>query len=62
MTYFSDRDLGERPRTHEEIGERAIAGLRVLVETKIEDGSFGVDHPQSCPDGLGPIGTDKRKF
>ena len=62
MTYFSDRESGERPRTHEEIGERVIAGLWAFVDTKIEDGSFGVDHPRSCLDGLGPTGTDTHKF
>ena len=62
MTYFSDREFGERPRIHQDIGERAIDGLRAFVDTKIKDGSFGVDHPLSCPDHLGPIGTDRHKF
>ena len=36
--------------------------MRAFVDTKIEDGSFGVDHPRSCSDHLGPTGTDKHKF
>ena len=62
MTYFSDRELGERPRTAEEIGESIWGGLLVIIGSRIEDGSFGVDFPDICPDGYGPIGTDMPSF
>ena len=62
MTYFSDRELGERPRDEEEIGERPWGGLRVLMEGKVNDGSFGIDYPENCPDGRGPTGTNRSDF
>ena len=62
MTYYSDRVLGERPRTNEEIGESVWEGLKALISIRIEDGSFGVDYPDSCPDGSGPFGTNRHTF
>lgn len=62
MTYFSDRELGERPRAQEEIGEGPWGGIRVLIETAIDDGSFGIDYPDGCPDGRGPTGTNRYTF
>ena len=62
MTYFSDREFGQRPSTEEEIEEPVWEGLRALIVSKLEDGSFGVDFPDTCPDGLGPVGTDRGKF
>ena len=62
MTYFSERELGERPRAQEEIGEGPWGGFRVLMEKKIDDGSFGIDYPDSCPDGEGPAGTNRYVF
>ena len=35
---------------------------RVLVKTRIEDGSFGIDYPKNCPDDRGPYGTDEISF
>ena len=58
-TYFSDRELGEHPKNQDEIGEAAWDGLQALVRARINDGSFGATYPKSCPDGLGPIGTDE---
>ncbi len=62
MTYFSDREFGQRPSTEEEIEEPVWEGLRALIVSKLEDGSFGVDFPDTCPDGTVPVGTDKGKF
>ena len=62
MRYFSDNDVGEIPRTQEEIDEVAWGGLRALIQTKINDGSFGMDYPTVCPDGSGPTGTDRNLF
>ena len=62
MTYFSDRELGERPRTAEEIGESVWKGLSALIGSRVEDGSLGVDYPLTCPDGLGPVGTNRGAF
>ena len=62
MVYFSDRELGERTRNEEDIGEVPWGGLRVLVKAKIDDGSFGIDYPESCDDDLGPTGTNQGGF
>ena len=62
MTYYSDREFGERPATEEEIGESVWEGLRALIESRIQDGSFGIDHPDACPDGFGPTGTNRGAF
>jgi len=62
MTYFSEREEGERPREHEHIGEAAWGGVQALIRARIEDGSFGASYPEPCPDGLGPVGTDEHSF
>ena len=59
MAYFSDRELGERPRTQEEIGETVWGGLQALVLSKINDGSFGATYPKTCDDG-GTTGADEK--
>ena len=62
MTYFSEREQGERPRNHEAISEGVWGGIRALIRARIEDGSFGASYPESCPDGAGPVGTDEAAF
>jgi hypothetical protein len=62
MTYFSEREKGERPRESEQIGEIAWGGLQALVRARIDDGSFGATYPEACPDGRGPIGTNDSSF
>ena len=62
MAFFSDREIGELPRDREDIGTAPWGGLRVLVKTRIENGSFGIDYPKNCLDGLGPYGTDEISF
>ncbi len=58
MTYFSERENGERSRDNENIDERAWGGIQALISTRIENGSFGVRYPVICPDGPVPIGSD----
>jgi hypothetical protein len=60
--YFSDREQGPRPRTIEQISATVWTALRYLIESRIEDGSFGYKFPEVCPDGAGPCGCDGRKF
>ena len=62
MTYFSEREEGERPRDREEIREGAWGGIRALIRARIEDGSFGASYPVTCEDGRGPTGCDERAF
>ena len=62
MSYFSDRESGEQPPTVEEIGESVWEGFQAVVNSKIEDGSFGVDFPENCLDGRGPFATSRHDF
>ena len=62
MTYFSEREKGERPRDQEEISDNAWGGIRALVRARIVDGSFGARYSETCPDGGGPTGTDENGF
>lgn len=58
MSYFSEKEEGERPRESEEIGEGAWGGIKVLINARIDDGSFGATYPTPCEDGRGPVGAD----
>jgi hypothetical protein len=62
MSYFSDREQGERPRNQDEIDEDAWGGIQALIGTRIDDGSFGATSPAMCTDGRGQIGTDETSF
>ncbi len=59
MTYFSEREEGECPREHTKIPKEAWGGIQAAIRARIEDGSFGVCYPETCPDGATPIGTDE---
>jgi len=58
MSYFSEREQGERPRESEDIGEGAWGGIQALTRSRVEDGSFGAFYPETCDDGADPVGTD----
>jgi hypothetical protein len=60
--YFTDRDYGPRPRSADVIDERLWGGLYSLIQTRIEDGSFGFRFPERCPDGYGACGCDEQAF
>lgn len=62
MTYFSEREEGERPRDQEEILQDAWGGIGALVRAQIADGSFGASYSETCSDGGGPTGTDDNGF
>lgn len=61
-TYFSDRELGPRPRVSEEIPQAAWGGICAAVGSRITDGSFGYRYPIICSDGGAPYGCDARPF
>jgi hypothetical protein len=64
VTYFSERETGEVPRTVTEIPDTAWRGIVALIEGRVTDGSFGAAFPENCsdPEGVRPIGTDESRF
>lgn len=62
MTYFSEKEEGERPRESEELGEGAWGGIKALITARIQNGAFGATYPNLCQDGDGTIGTDADAF
>jgi hypothetical protein len=58
MNYFSDRNLGPPPRVSTELDEAQRRGIAGLLRTRANDGWFGLDFPEQCPDGRGTTGTD----
>lgn len=62
MSYFSEREQGERPRDSEAVAEGAWGGIQALIVSRVEDGSFGTSYPETCPDGAAQIGTDYNSF
>jgi hypothetical protein len=56
--YFSDRELGQRPRTEQEFTPVAWAGIVALVEALANSGAFGASFPERCPDGQAICGND----
>lgn len=59
MKYFSDRENGETPREDEEINEQVWGGIRSEIASRVEDGSFGKNFPENCPDDRGVTGSDE---
>lgn len=57
--YFSDREGGPRPRILEEFSATAWGGVTALFQSLVSTGAFGIDYPNTCPDGLGAIGTNE---
>jgi len=62
MTFFSDREYGERPRSDERLTENVWDGIRAEIAARVSDGSFGATYPKTCEDGAGPVGTDETSF
>jgi multiple sugar transport system substrate-binding protein len=62
MSYFSERETGERARDRDELDDSVWGGIRAIIRTRIEDGSFGAAFADMCTDGRGPIGTDENTF
>jgi hypothetical protein len=57
--YFSERELGPKPRTENEIGAIVWGGLVAYVNALIDNGHFGDKFPEMCPDNDGVIGTSR---
>lgn len=61
-TFFTEREFGSRPAIVEAIDGRVWGGLYSLIQTRIDDGSFGYRFAEQCPDGQGPCGCDAAAF
>ena len=62
MSYFSDRETGEVPRTTTELTPSAWRGIAALIQVRLDDGSFGARYPEICTDGAGAYGTNYKLF
>jgi len=58
--YFTDREIGPRPRIQDEIQLEAWGGIVSIINTLIMKGSFGSAFPDTCPDGGAIVGTNER--
>lgn len=58
MGYFTDRNFGPPARTVTELDDTVRRGIVGLLRTRANDGSFGLEYPEQCPDGRGPTGTN----
>jgi len=57
--YFSERELGQKPRTENEVGANVWDGLIAYINGLIDNGYFGDKFPEMCPDNDGVVGTNK---
>ncbi len=62
MTYFSEKEKDECPRDNEDVNKSAWNGVKVLIKSLVDDGSFGYRYRYACPDGSVTAGTDKNSF
>lgn len=60
--YFSDRENGALSPENVEITQEVWFGILALVNSRIDDGSFGNDYPEKCDDGGGIYGTNRNHF
>lgn len=60
--YWTDQEYGARPRTIDVIDDRVWNGLRSLITTGLDDGSFGCHFPEEWPDGGPAYGCNWQAF
>jgi len=60
--YFTDKEFGPKPRIQEEIEIDAWGGIVSLINNLINNGSFGLSFPSTCPDGSAIFGTDENSM
>jgi hypothetical protein len=60
--YYSDQEVGVRPRVEEAINLAVWGGIVATVRACLADQSFGASFPSACPDGYGVAGTDEQQF
>lgn len=62
MTYFSDRELGQKPRTEQEISQIVWEAIVAEFERLLNAHAFAECYPEQCPDGNGVYTTDKQSL
>jgi hypothetical protein len=62
MPLFSERERGPRARTIEEITENCWNGIVGAIQTRLDDGSFGLAFQETCPDGNAICGVNMANF
>lgn len=60
--YYSDRENGPKARVTEQIDQNVWGGIYTAIQNRIDDGSFGIGFPDTCPDGMGIIGCDSYRL
>jgi hypothetical protein len=60
--FFGDREHGPRPRVEEVISGAAWRAIWALIESRIEDGSFGRAFPVTCDESHAVVATDRAKM
>jgi len=60
--YFSDREKGPKARVNDKIDKRVWKGIWALIDSRINDVSFGNSFPEECEDGGAVCGTDRHSF
>jgi hypothetical protein len=58
MTYFSDRELGQKPRTEQVISQTVWEAIVAEFERLLNGNAFAECYPEQCPDGNGVYKTD----
>ena len=56
--YFSEHELGQRPRNSEKIGDEVWLAIRSLILSRVHSGWFGAGYPKTCDDGPVAVGCD----
>lgn len=60
--YFSDKEVGQKPRENEQFTSTVWGGIVAIIESSIANSSLAIDFPDECPDGNGISGIDVRSF
>lgn len=62
MRYWTEQEYGARPPTVDVIDRRVWDGVRGLINTAVDDGSFGYRFPEECHDGGDFFGCNWQAF
>ena len=60
--YFSDRELGQRPRSVQTISPEVWKALSAIITMRLSTGSLGYRFPNTCPDCNAVVGVEVTAF